>query len=197
MSVNDNTKKPQVIVRDNKGRFTGTSKTSAPKSGGADDITAKNANSGPVLPQDDLTQQVPSFSTKPPVSQGGFNKETQPNYEDIYLQEAERTREIKDQLAELEKSAEAKEIKGEIELPDIVKKAGVEEVGAETPVSDTPQIQLPMDDTTIYKIFKQLKNLHQDISSSVVWLAVWCIRKLGKMHVKLKEVHGKIVRQAS
>ena len=191
MPGNNKKNQNQTVTRDPKGRFVSTGKSI---SGGGDVFDSSTQNT--VSTQNDAGQ-LPSTTTVTPASQIGFGKETQPNYEDIYLQEAERTKEIKDQIAELEKGAdvEAKEIRGEIELPQIVKDAGVEKIGEDTPLSETPQIELPMDDTKIFKSYKQIKNLHQDISSSVNWLAVWCIRQLAMLHIKLKEVHGKIVRQ--
>jgi hypothetical protein len=95
----------------------------------------------------------------------------------------------------LEKSTEVKEIKGEIELPEMVQKQGVEVVGESVPVSPQNNIVLPLDDSKIYKIIKNIKNFHQDIKSSVTWLALWCFRQLSLLHIKLKEVGGKVIRE--
>lgn len=174
----------QKIVRDQKGRFVSSSGKTAKQN--IQDINIYN-NSIPNQP----------IQPTSPVSTGAtlYGKETQPNAEEIFLEEAEKTRELKEQLAELEKTAEVKEIKGEIELPEIVKKQGVEVVGESAPISTQNNIVLPLDDTKIYQVIKKIKNFHQDIKLSIAWLAVWCIRQLAKLHIKLKEVQGKVVRE--
>ncbi len=143
--------------------------------------------------QNDTLPPVPTFESTP----SGPTKESQPNFEDVYLQEAERTKELKEELAELEKQAEVKEIKGEVELPEMVKKEGVEVVGEETPIPSQPTVVLPLDDTKVYKIVKNFKKLHQNVKDSVTWLAFWCYRQLQLLGIKLKEVGGQVIRQKS
>ncbi len=132
--------------------------------------------------------------TKTPISTGGISKESQPNIEEIFLEEAQKTKELKEQLAELEKATEVQEIKGEVELPQIVRQAGVKQAGDDVPLSEETSVILPMDDTKIYKIVTNVKKFHQDIKSSATWLAYWCWRYLAEAHFKLKEVGGKVVR---
>lgn len=183
---NTNAKKPQNLTRDDKGRFVSVS-------------TNDDAKTNTAIPADDNTQN--DFTTIPqtpqdqkPVS-GGFNKETLPNVEEIYLEEAEKTKELKEQLQELEKSTEVREIKGEVELPEMVKEQGLEPAGESVPVSTTANVILPLDDTKVYKIVKKINNFHQDIKSSIAWLALWCYRQLAIFHIKLKEVNGKVIRE--
>lgn len=137
---------------------------------------------------------TPPILPTEPVT-GGLAKENQPNPEEIYLEEKEKTRELKEQLAQLEKEAEVKEIKGEIELPEMVKKEGVEVIGEETPIPTQPTIVLPLDDTKVYTLVKNFKRLHKSLRDSVTWLAFWCWRQLQVLHIKLKEVGGQVVRQ--
>lgn len=154
------------LVRDKTGKF-------VKKSANTDDLATSN--------------QVVSSSS---------GKENQPNFEEVYLEDAEKTKELKEQLAELEKEAEVSEIKGEIELPEMVKKQGVEVTGETAPLPTMPTITLPLDDQKIYNIVKNFKKLHQNVKDSVTWLGWWCNRQLQLLGVKLKEVHGKIIRQS-
>lgn len=79
-----------------------------------------------------------------------------------------------------------------IDLPPDMKKMGVTAVGAAQPVfDDTQTISLPLTDDQI------IVGLHAQIVSSLRWLAEWCIRQLKRAHVKLKTVHGKIIREKS
>lgn len=171
-------------VRGKNGRFTKTS---------------QSAQSTPVVSDTNIPVNTPVStvpSNLPPTpTTGGAAKELQPGLEQVYLEEAERTKELKEQLAELEKEAEVKEIKGEIELPEMVKKEGVEVIGEGTPIPTQTKVVLPLDDTKVYHIVKSFKKLHQNVKDSVTWLAFWCYRQLQLLHIKLKEVHGKITRQ--
>ena len=84
-------------------------------------------------------------------------------------------------------------VKDTIELPPDVKKLGVTPTGASTPVAATtlPQVVLPISDQTV------VIGLHAQILSSFRWLAVWCLKRLKKAHIVLKNIHGKIVRVKS
>lgn len=81
-------------------------------------------------------------------------------------------------------------VKETIELPPDVKKLGVTPAGPSAPVTTTamPQVVLPISDPQVVAGF------HAQIISSLRWLATWCIRKLKKAHIILKNIHGKIVR---
>lgn len=75
-------------------------------------------------------------------------------------------------------------------LPADVGKAGVRHTGPTTPLQKKPTktITLPLTDDQI------VQGLHAHIWESIRWLAVWCIRKLRKVHIIVKEVHGRLVR---
>lgn len=82
-------------------------------------------------------------------------------------------------------------LKDTIELPPDIKKLGVSHAGPTTPVAvsaSLPQVTLPISDPQI------VAGLHAQIISSLRWLAIWCVRKLKIAHIKLKEIHGKIIR---
>lgn len=183
-----NTKKSQKLIRDANGRFISSAKNKYQP----DDVATDNNNL--VFDDNNLTNTIASNK---PVNEsfGVSNKETLPNIDKIYLEEAEKTKELKEQLAELERSVEVKEIKGEVELPEIVKTQGVEQAGEDVSISSDPGVILPLDDEKIYRIVKNLKNFHQDITASITWLAVWCLRQLGLRHLTLKEKNGKIRRE--
>ena len=77
-----------------------------------------------------------------------------------------------------------------IDLPPDVQKLGVSLSGASLPVTSAPvpKVILPISDS------KVLRGLHAHITSAVKWLAFWCIRKLAKAHLRLKVIHGKVIR---
>lgn len=82
-------------------------------------------------------------------------------------------------------------IKDTIELPPDIKKLGVTASGPTTPVAVSmllPQVALPISDPQI------VAGLHAQIISSLRWLAIWCVKRLKTAHIKLKEIHGKVIR---
>lgn len=82
-------------------------------------------------------------------------------------------------------------IKDTIELPPDIKKLGITPMGSSVPVSPAaqlPQVVLPISDQTV------IAGLHAQILSSLRWLSVWCVRRLKKAHITLKQIHGKIIR---
>ena len=100
-------------------------------------------------------------------------------------------------VSEIELNHEVKEAgvekRGEVivELPPDVKKLGVTQTGATTPLSavtSVAQVSIPITDSQV------VVGLHAKVTSSLAWLAQWCIKKLKKAHVVLKIIHGKIVR---
>lgn len=79
------------------------------------------------------------------------------------------------------------------EVPDIppdLAQLGVQPSGpAQTVIQSTlPQVKLPLPDEEVEK------GLHEQLTSSLRWLAQWCIRQLHLAHVTLKVVHGKVMR---
>lgn len=93
---------------------------------------------------------------------------------------------------ELEVAPEVKEtgveVKSEeIELPEVVKQMGVVPSDASQPVASVAT-NLPLTDDKIVTGFGA------PIISSLRWLVEWCIRQLKKVHIRLKKIHGQIVR---
>lgn len=85
-------------------------------------------------------------------------------------------------------------VKDTIELPPDVKKLGVTQTGPSAPVSTTttlPSVTLPISDQQV------VAGLHAQILNSLRWLAIWCMKRLKKAHIALKNMHGKIVRVRS
>lgn len=97
------------------------------------------------------------------------------------------------QLSKEVEKAGVEVVKDTIELPPDVKKLGVTTSGPSAPVTTTvlPQVPLPISDQQV------VTGLHAQILSSLRWLAVWCVKKLKKAHITLKQIHGKIVRVVS
>lgn len=50
------------------------------------------------------------------------------------------------------------------------------------------EISLPLTDDEI------IEGNHARVWQSIRWLAVWCMRKLKKAHVVIREAHGKLIR---
>ena len=78
-----------------------------------------------------------------------------------------------------------------IEIPPSVANMGVGASGSSTPFADTtalPSVVLPISDQQV------MAGLHAQVTSALLWMAVWCMKKLKKAHVTLKNIHGKIVR---
>ncbi len=114
--------------------------------------------------------------------------------EGIKISSSEIIKEISSE-AEISKEVEkagVEQFKETIELPPDVKKLGVKQTGASTSVKTTaaslPNISLPISDQKI------IKGVHEKVTDALRWLAVWCFRQLEKAHIKLKIVHGKIIR---
>ncbi|MBI4999276.1 hypothetical protein HZB97_00710 [Candidatus Gottesmanbacteria bacterium] len=114
---------------------------------------------------------------------GTKEKEFLAQQEEAALEEVRKELEI---APEVEKAGVEVQ-KEEIELPPPLPKMGVAQTGAELPVS-APAISLPLTDDKI------VGGLAASIWASLRWLAEWCLKQLKKAHVKLKKVHGQIVR---
>lgn len=181
--LNPNTGKP--LVRGNNGQFMKTTP--------ANDYQQNTSQPPPII--NNINPVRNTLNQTPQGYAGIPGKEQAPNVEEIYLEDAQKTEELKEQLAELEKTAEVKEIKGEVELPEIVKQAGVKQAGEEIPVTEEPPVSMPLPDDKIYSTVKKSSLIRRDTSSSLIWLGWWCWRQLSALHIKLKDVHGKIIRQ--
>lgn len=141
--------------------------------------TASNTDSNKTVPQ----VSMPS-GTSPGVSR---------EHEFSAVAVAETVSEITQEV-ELPKEVEkagVEVIKDTIELPPDIKKLGVTPMGSSVPVPTAtalPQIILPISDQTV------IVGLHAQILNSLRWLAVWCVRRLKRAHITLKNIHGKITR---
>lgn len=76
-----------------------------------------------------------------------------------------------------------------IELPPDIRKMGVTASGPSQPVGIATSVTLPLSDDQI------VVGLHAQIVSSIRWLAEWCVKRLKKAHVHLKQLGGKVVRE--
>lgn len=76
----------------------------------------------------------------------------------------------------------------ELELPPQVKQMGVTQIETEINLPQTVPMVVPLADEQI------VKSTGASVWASLTWLAQWCLRQLKKAHVKLKKIHGKIVR---
>lgn len=144
-----------------------------PRAGGNDD--------GTKLPTDTSGK---TDKIQPPTGPGLTTKERE-----FLVSEERALEEIRREL-QLPKEVERAGLevqKEEIELPPPLPEMGVSQVGAGVPVS-TPTVSLPLTDDKI------AGGLSASIWASIRWLATWCLRQLKKAHMKLKKVHGRIIR---
>jgi hypothetical protein len=77
---------------------------------------------------------------------------------------------------------------GVIPINPRVAQMGVKPAGQNIPVQTTPTVVLPLTDQQIEV------GLHQGITDSMRWLAVWCVRKLKQAHIALRNIHGSVLR---
>ncbi|OGK19906.1 hypothetical protein A3C23_04360 [Candidatus Roizmanbacteria bacterium RIFCSPHIGHO2_02_FULL_37_13b] len=74
-----------------------------------------------------------------------------------------------------------------IDLPPDLKQIGVTSV-ASSKFPNYKQVKLPISDEKVYR------GLHSPITSSLRWLAELCFFILKQAHLKIKNIHGKVVR---
>jgi hypothetical protein len=74
-----------------------------------------------------------------------------------------------------------------IPIPPSVGQMGVQPAGNNVTVSSGASVTLPLTDDQI------VQGLHQNVTSSWRWLAEWCVRKLKKMHILLKQIGSRVV----
>jgi hypothetical protein len=78
-----------------------------------------------------------------------------------------------------------------IELPPVIKNLGVTTSDSSPPQVVTPPLPLvsvPLSDQQI------VSGMHAPITSALLWLSAWCVKKLHKSGIVLKIDHGKIER---
>lgn len=107
---------------------------------------------------------------------------------------------LKEAPGEFKETAPAKEVSAFIkptsvvpEIPPEIEKTGViKHTGPTTPIPKKPtSVNLPLTDEQI------VRGLHAHIWESLRWLAVWCVRKLKKAHIFVREAHGRLIRSSS
>ncbi len=74
-----------------------------------------------------------------------------------------------------------------ISVPAPVQQMGVKPAGANIPMP-VAAVTLPISDDQI------ARGLRQSVTSSLRWLAEWCLRRLKQVHMGLKNIHGKLTR---
>lgn len=74
-----------------------------------------------------------------------------------------------------------------VQVPQDLQDVGVESTGS-TQFPSYNSIKLPISDDRV------LQGLHRPISSSLRWLAEFCLHLLKKAHIRLRMAHGKAVR---
>ncbi len=131
------------------------------------------------LPQDNKTIPQPTSGPGLAVKEREFIAQA----DAMALEEVRKELEVSPEIAE----AGVEVQKQDIELPPPLPKLGVTQTGADLPVSPT-SVSLPLTDDKI------VTGTGAPIINSLRWLVTWCLRQLKKMHVKLKKVHGRIVR---
>jgi hypothetical protein len=72
-------------------------------------------------------------------------------------------------------------------LPKPVASLGVKAVG-DVAAPQAPVVTLPLSDEQI------AKGLNASLTTSVRWLAEWCVRKLKQVHMGIRSLHGKVTR---
>jgi len=135
----------------------------------------------PNMPVDQVSQAPAPQPTSPGLGikeREVFARQDEMQLEEI-RKELELTPEVKEAGVEVKRE--------EIELPEPVKKMGVVPTDIAQPVTP-PTINLPLTDDKIVTGFGA------PIITSLRWLVEWCIRQLKRVHVKLKKIHGQIVR---
>ncbi len=74
-----------------------------------------------------------------------------------------------------------------IPVPAPVRQMGVKPSGANIPMP-AAAVTFPISDDQI------VRGVHENLTSSLRWLAEWCLRRLKQVHMGLKNIHGKLTR---
>jgi len=135
-------------------------------------------------PQDDQVTPAASPSS-------GVEQEPVPSAPDTGLKEA--VHEHSEIRKPKEVTEHVKEIPQRPDIPAEVEKAGLQHAGPATPVASATgkTVKLPLTDDEI------LKGLHAHIWESLRWMATWCVRRLKKAHIRIKEARGHLVRNTN
>lgn len=121
------------------------------------------------------------------VSMGGMGAKEQ---EFFATQEALQLEQVRHELelAPEMKEAGMETLHDEVKLPPSLKQIGVQKIGELGNLSQAPAAAVPLADDKI------ISNTGSSVWASLTWLALWCLKQLKKAHVKLKKIHGKVIR---
>ncbi len=129
-------------------------------------------------------------NTDKPITQSSINKEIEggvglgePELRDVSGAEVELPKEVA--------SAGVKVHPTTVTIPQPVQQMGIKPTGTNIPAQSATTVALPLTDDQI------AHGLGQSITSSVRWLATWCVRRLKQAHIAIKSLHGKMVRVKS
>ena len=126
-----------------------------------------------------------------PQNYGNINKEHEPVVSKVdHVEKSgliDNTKEI-ELPKEVDKSG-IKVIPQKVNVPRVLQDHGLQPSGFNSFLGMGTTITLPLTDDQI------ATGLHNNPSSSIRWLAEWCIKKLKQLHISIKMIHGKIVRQ--
>ena len=142
-------------------------------------------NASPGVAGGHVTAKNPSLQTS--MSVGSLTKEHGPAGNSEAATFAENVTDV-EVTPELARAGVVKRSE-RMELPPDVAQMGVTAVGPGQPMTQVATIQLPLTDEQI------MVGLHAQILSSVRWLSEWCVRRLKQVHVHLKNLGGKVVRE--
>lgn len=155
-----------------------------PKTTKTTKITLPTDDSNPTLPADlanNVQQGITQQAAVPGI--GGKEREFFAEQDAVALEEIRKDLEVAPEVKEA--GIEAR--KEEIELPPAIQKMGVVQSDANQPVTPVTA-NLPITDDKI------VTGTGAPVVTSLRWLVEWCLRQLKKVHIKLKKVHGRIIR---
>ncbi|MFH0864391.1 MAG: hypothetical protein V1858_04900 [Candidatus Gottesmanbacteria bacterium] len=133
-----------------------------------------------MLPPD---MPVPSAAKPQGTSIGAKEKEIFAQQDETALEELRKEMELAPEVKEA--GIEVK--KEQVEISEPVQKMGVVPSDINQPVTPITA-NLPINDDKI------VTATTAPVITSLRWLVEWCIRQLKKVHIRLKKVHGRIIR---
>lgn len=157
-----------------------------------DDNSLVFDNSATTNPQTPPVQPPPQQSFDPVTGAptggiGSKERELFQRQDELQLEEIRKDLELAPEMKEAGVELLTHE---ELELPPSVKQMGVTQTVEETSFPQAAPVVVPLADDKII----QGTGVGTSVWASLTWLAQWCLRQLKKAHVKLKKIHGKIVR---
>ena len=153
------------------------------------DTAHSNPPTGPIQDAPQAPPIPPTSSAPPAAGSAGFNKEV----EGIGLSSAEvpTLHEIgRDIDLPTEVAASGLTVQPTtVTVPPSVATLGVKATDDTDMGAAVQPVAFPISDDQI------AQGLNQGITSSWRWLAAWCVRKLKQLHIIIKSVGGKVVRE--